>query len=192
MKKKLMIGGALAAMLVAGGIAIAQHAPGGPRGGAMMLKLADANGDGVVTKAEFTAALDQRFAKMDGNKDGKVTVEERQALGQQRIAERFGRIDADKNGQISKAEFTAAATQPHDDGHPPMGPMGGRRGGWMAGMGKDGPLTKTDFVARPLALFDRIDANHDGRLTAEEMQAARRMMGMGMHGDMPPHAQPRP
>jgi hypothetical protein len=47
--------------------------------GMMMGRMADANRDGAVTQAEFTAAARQRFERMDGNKDGQVTSEERQA-----------------------------------------------------------------------------------------------------------------
>ena len=40
---------------------------------------ADANNDGVVTKAEFQAKALERFAKADTNKDGTVTKSEREA-----------------------------------------------------------------------------------------------------------------
>ncbi|MCB2077600.1 MAG: EF-hand domain-containing protein [Novosphingobium sp.] len=48
-------------------------------GEGMMMKMADTNNDGSISKAEFTTAAMSRFAKMDGNSDGKVTQEERQA-----------------------------------------------------------------------------------------------------------------
>jgi Ca2+-binding EF-hand superfamily protein len=51
----------------------------GHHGGMMMGRMADANKDGAITKAEFTAAALQRFDQMDTNKDGQVTKEERQA-----------------------------------------------------------------------------------------------------------------
>ena len=48
--------------------------------------------DGAATRAEFTAAALARFDRMDANKDGQVTVEERRAaresMRQQRSAER--------------------------------------------------------------------------------------------------------
>lgn len=207
--KKLMISAALGAMLIAGGAAIAQpgaDGPGaghGPRGGfgggraAMLVKLADTNGDGVVTKAELTAALEQHFAKMDLNKDGKITAEERQALRQQRVDARFGQIDTDRNGQISKSEFESAATARRDpgdakkDGEGPGHRWGKRGGGFGGGWGKgpdadkDGTLTKAEFMARPLAMFDRADTNHDGKLTADEIQAALPRPGGRGHGRGP-------
>lgn len=51
----------------------------GHRGGMMMGPGADANKDGAITQAEFTAASLQRFDRLDANKDGQVTKEERQA-----------------------------------------------------------------------------------------------------------------
>ncbi|WP_095012475.1 EF-hand domain-containing protein [Tsuneonella mangrovi] len=45
----------------------------------MMLRRADTNGDGAITKAEFEAAALKHFDQMDANHDGTVTAAERQA-----------------------------------------------------------------------------------------------------------------
>ncbi|MFA7587124.1 MAG: EF-hand domain-containing protein [Novosphingobium sp.] len=47
--------------------------------GGMMHRMADTNGDGAISQAEFTTAALQRFDRADANKDGIVTVEERRA-----------------------------------------------------------------------------------------------------------------
>lgn len=53
---------------------------GGHHGGGMrMLEMADTNGDKAVSKAEFRAAAEVRFAKADTNSDGTVTADERKA-----------------------------------------------------------------------------------------------------------------
>lgn len=52
---------------------------GGGRGGFGGMKMADANGDKTITKAEFRAAAEARFAKADTNGDGTITAEERRA-----------------------------------------------------------------------------------------------------------------
>lgn len=52
---------------------------GGKRGGKRMMKLADANNDGAISRAEFDAAAKARFAKMDADKSGTITAEEREA-----------------------------------------------------------------------------------------------------------------
>lgn len=180
----------------------ARPGPGGPRGGGMLM-MADANKDGAVTKAELTAALEARFAKLDANRDGKLDQADRAILRQQRLDARFTALDTDKNGQISKAEF-AAGHQGRDgkpDGqHDGMGRHGGPDGrGWghrgPDGAGKDGPdkdgaITKAEFMARPLAMFDKADANKDGKVTAEEMKAARQTMRDGWRDRKGPPAPP--
>lgn len=167
----------------------------GPRGGGLMA-LVDANKDGAITKAELTAALEARFAKLDANHDGKLTKEDRDLLRTQRLDARFAALDTDRNGQISKAEFVAGAQARHDrqgaDGKP-GGPQGHRwggrhHGGMMGGPGrdadKDGVVTRAEFMARPLAMFDKADANHDGTVSADELKAAREAMRGGMRDHM--------
>ncbi|MDZ7587932.1 MAG: EF-hand domain-containing protein [Parasphingorhabdus sp.] len=50
----------------------------GGRGMAMM-KRADTNGDGAISKDEFRTAALARFDKMDSNRDGTISPQERQA-----------------------------------------------------------------------------------------------------------------
>lgn len=51
----------------------------GPRGGSRMFDFADANKDGSVTFAEFIAPAVDRVARLDTNKDGKVSRDEADA-----------------------------------------------------------------------------------------------------------------
>ena len=64
-----------------GGPGMGGHRMGGQMGGGsgMMLRMADANKDGAVTRDEATAAALKHFDQMDSNKDGQVTQAERQA-----------------------------------------------------------------------------------------------------------------
>jgi len=61
------------------------HRMGGGHGwkhrghGEGMMKMADTNGDGAISKSEFMAAAMKRFDTMDANHDGQVTKAERQA-----------------------------------------------------------------------------------------------------------------
>ena len=201
----LFVGG-----LAATHIAFAQPGPaGGPGARGGILAMADADKDGKVSKAELTAALDARFAKMDVDRDGQITQKDRDALRQQRLDARFAAMDTDRNGQISKAEFTAAHQARADKRAKAGGPDGrrwgkgfgrGPGGGMMRGLGgpggqggmrdgdRDGMLTKAEFMARPMAMFDRADANKDGVVTADEMKAARPAMrgGRGNRAGSPP------
>ena len=54
----------------------------GGGGAGMMLKMADTNNDGAVTRDEASAAALKHFDAMDANKDGQVTKVERQAAMQ--------------------------------------------------------------------------------------------------------------
>jgi len=49
------------------------------RGGFRTMRMADADKDGAITKAEFETSALQRFDRMDGNHDGTVTPDEAKA-----------------------------------------------------------------------------------------------------------------
>lgn len=185
----------------------------GPRGG--MMAQADTNKDGKISKAEMTAALDARFAKMDVDGDGQLTQKDRDLKRQQRMDERFAALDTDKNGEVSKAEYDAgrqARAEKRAEGRAEAGkPEGrGRDRGWdgghhrgpgrdmmRGGMGlgdanKDGAVTKAEFTAGALAMFDKADTNKDGFVTADEMKAARPQMRGPMGGRGPAQDGPPP
>lgn len=75
----------------------------------------DANGDGVVSRAENQAAAERGFARMDADQDGAIGPEE-----QARIARMMGGrnilapADLDKDGKVSKAEFVKASAYRFD------------------------------------------------------------------------------
>ena len=56
-----------------------RHGGWGRMGGRGMMQNLDANGDGAITKAEFTAHAMTRFAAADADNDGTVTAAERKA-----------------------------------------------------------------------------------------------------------------
>jgi hypothetical protein len=51
-------------------------------------------------------------------------------------------------------------------------------------------MTRANALDRAAKRFDRLDANHDGKLDAAELAAARPMRGPRGGGDMPPPAPP--
>ncbi|RYY44166.1 MAG: ca2+ sensor protein [Sphingomonadales bacterium] len=163
--KKTMIAALVAATLLTGGaVAAVQNdlqAQDAPKHRWMhdRLSMADADKDGVVTRAETIAAVDARFAKLDANKDGKITTEERQAA---RAA--MGREGRDKRG--------------------PGGP-GMKRGPDANG---DGIVTLDEQRAQALKRFDFVDRDGDGRADQAERALVREMLmemggpGRGHHG----------
>lgn len=176
-----------AAALAMGGIAYAQMS--GDKAGY------DANGDGIIARAEAQAAAKAMFAKFDANKDGKLDQSDREAHHQEMRGKMFEMLDTNKNGSISKQEFVAGHERMRGHGGPGMD---GRRGGHDGpGMGKhhgrhggghammmlkqadadnDGAVSQAEFLAAANKRFDMADANKDGNVTKEEREAAREKM----------------
>jgi len=189
--KQFLIGLSLAA-LAAGGVAYAQQG---------MHPMADADSDGVVTRAEAQAHAAKAFAFMDANNDGKIDQADRDAMHAKHMTMMFDAMDADKNGQISRDEFNAAHAPGKGPGmgmpgmghrggmkhegmgghgmHGGMGKMGMRHGGRMMAMAdadKNGSVSQAEFTSAALARFDTADANKDGKVTGDERRAAHEKM----------------
>jgi hypothetical protein len=170
-------------------VAIAQPPGRGPGAAGFALLQHDANGDGRLTRAEFDAAQRARFDGVDANKDGSATPAEFKAsrkaqAGAMRAAsmiERFDELDTDRNGQLSRTEFSTRPVLNGREGH--QRHEGGHRGG-RDGPGPNGPgpakraganadvtLTLGEFTARGAEVFTKADANKDGVVTVTEMQS---------------------
>ena len=74
-------------------------APGGAK--------ADADGNGVLTRAEVQTNATAMFAKMDANGDGKLDRADRAAKRTEMQAEAFERFDANKDDQVTADERQA-------------------------------------------------------------------------------------
>jgi len=167
------------ALLATAGAALEQ--PGiGPRG--------ERGAD--LTRQQAVERADRLFARLDLDNDGRATAEEARQAAQQRRAERAGRmferLDANRDGSVSRAEFDQAraqrAEQRAERGRrgPRMGMRGLRHGGpgMRAGrmFGEQGFVTREQMRERALARFDRLDADRDGTVTADERRQAREQM----------------
>jgi hypothetical protein len=161
--KKFVLAAALGATALSG-TAVAQTSapapadrPMPPRGGPMMMS--DIDRDGIVTRDEAAAAADRRFAEMDTNHDGKISGDERRAMREHRREMRDERREA--------------------DGRPPRPPRDDDRG---PRRGPQREMTQKEFRDRALAMFDRVDTNHDGRIDQQERDAARLLRRARMAG----------
>lgn len=147
-----------------GGLAAAQTVPDAApppvRAGGMMARV-DANGDGVITRDEYLAGVDQRFDRLDLNHDGVLTPDEQPVRGH------------GWRGDAAPPPPAADGSSP-----PPPSPEAARR-----------PMTRDEFRAGALRRFDRMDANHDGRIDQAELAALPRP---GATRDGVPRNLPRP
>lgn len=126
-----------------------RRGPGGPdghRGG---------RGDGM-----------HRLAGADVNNDGNITREEFLA----RPLQEFARLDANSDGVISASE---RPQRPEGADGEQRGRRGERGDRLNPDANNDGQISRAEFATMGAGMFDRLDANHDGRVTQEEAQAAR-------------------
>ncbi len=114
-----------------------------------MLRHADANGDGVITREEATARRMQRFNRFDLDKDGSVTEQEAiEALVRRfrgRVQRRIRSFDANGDGRVTREEFNAPVLErfswrdSNGDGKLTRDEMPGMTGGWRGpGRGSHG------------------------------------------------------
>lgn len=81
------------------------------------LQALDTDHDGRVSRAEFLAAADARFAAADSNHDGRLGPQELldapdRAARRERLAARLvARLDSDHDGRVSREEYLAAARE---------------------------------------------------------------------------------
>lgn len=81
----------------------------------MLLRGADTNDDGVISRSEFLKGAERRFARQDNNGDGAIDATDRGARQKERrdyrikrFIHRFG-IAADKAGHVTRKQFEDAA-----------------------------------------------------------------------------------
>jgi Ca2+-binding EF-hand superfamily protein len=124
---------------------------------------------GVLAAAPLVVAAQQgRFAAADADRNGVLSrAEVERSLP--RLAPRFDRLDRNRDGNLSPDELRARTG---------AGGGGAGEGGFAehfrrADADGDGALTRAEAeqaLPRLGAKFDRIDADHDARLTPDELR----------------------
>ncbi len=133
--------------------------------------------DREARRAEWQAKAEARFAEADKDRDGRLDRVEAQAFGE-RFNNHFDRIDANADGEIDKQEIAQARQHARKGRHGMRAGMAYQRG-LFKGMDDDGDgaISRAelgDKVPRWSENFATIDANSDGKLSREELHAARR------------------
>jgi Ca2+-binding EF-hand superfamily protein len=181
--------------------------------------------DKTMTRDDAANHVRDLFARLDTNRDGYLTREEvdsardkmmgmhgdmakRMAEGGAHQPDRgamFDKLDTDRNGSISRQEYMAAKPQvreqrvivmrdgaaagvpgtPATPGAPGMkmrmhamgaGMHFGGRLFDVADANHDGRVSLAEAQAAALAHFDRADINHDGKITPDERRQAHQMI----------------
>jgi hypothetical protein len=150
----------------------------------------DADGDGVVTREEFSAPLGDAFDRLDADHDGRLSTQElaaRRGGPGDRVILRDGpggpgvhvfttRLDGPGGPGGDHEVFTIRRGGP-EGGPPPGGPGPSRvfvrRFGGPDGPGEmdrdgDGKVSQAEFLAPLIEAFGRMDADGDGFLDEGE------------------------
>jgi Ca2+-binding EF-hand superfamily protein len=122
-------------------------------------------------QAQRQQRADAAFNENDSNHDGKLSQSEWQSARMRESAEKFRKLDGNRDGNLSREELQAAHEK-HQGGR------GGAMREKLRGLDTDGDqqLSRAEIgeqLPRLAQDFDRIDANRDGKLSREEMHAAR-------------------
>ena len=157
-----------------------------PERAADKLLQADADGDGALTKEELeqarpgrgfggpggAARFDEVFAGLDKNADGVLTQDE----VPEKLADRIAAADADGDGQVTKEELQAVRPGrggPGGSGGPPPIDQVFER----SDANGDGKLTQDELPPQVAERIMKADADGDGAVTKEELEQARQAMG---------------
>ena len=109
---------------------------------------------------------EERWKKLDQDNDGKISRAE-----WQRNEQAFDRVDADKDGFLTKEELRSAAREFR-------GKL--RKGLQEMDADADGNISRSEWKGKE-EMFNRLDANNDGVLTRDELRGSRKRRGTGSH-----------
>lgn len=165
------------------------HGPRHEMGGPMMkdrtfiylLKNADADKDGKVTKAELTAFEEKKFAEIDADKDGSLTPGEfrtyRKAAMEafRKDHPRAEREEAKADGDKKPSEERAEGKEGKRHHARADGPGRHGKGGGamrlirMADTDENGQVSKAEATAASEKFFAFMDTNKDGAISIDDL-----------------------
>ncbi len=200
--RKIALSAVAAALLVSTAATASFAAPGKGHGDRMpvrqeaafvhLLKVADTNKDGKISKEEFAARQDAMFIEIDADKDAAITPKEmreyrkakmeafraanprpeREDAEAQQINGPDGNGPKDKGPEGKRAEKHAEREHGGRFGHQGWGKHG--KGGGLgmirfADTDENGQVSKAEFTAVGEKMFERLDRNKDGVISIDDM-----------------------
>ena len=192
---KLFSAAALATVLAAPALLVAQSVPGLGERMQEHFTAVDSDGDGLLSLDEFLAAREERVEALDADADGFLSTDELSSFEGPHgrtppagvIERRMEQADTDGDGVLSFDEVESAhalrfeAADADDDGYLSLDEAGDARPGRRnrgdrserrerlqeLDADSDGSLSREEAEAGDLD-FDRMDRNEDGRLDADD------------------------
>lgn len=168
-KMERVIFSALAALAVLASPASAQSKPAS----AKAVPTVPAKNKGI-SREDYLKNADQEFKNIDSNGDGLVDDAEIEAAGQSVVQARliaqnkalFERLDTDRNGMLSPAEFAVLAGRKMKiDARPMLKKFD---------TNNDGRISALEFKTGKVTKFNELDLDHNGTLSPDEIQASRK------------------
>jgi Ca2+-binding EF-hand superfamily protein len=133
--------------------------------------------DNEARKLQMRERADAHFSESDRNRDGKLSFAEWQEARNKTLAEQFRKLDGNNDGALTQDEMRQAREQRHQMRGGRRGEAGAMREKLRAlDVDQDQALSRAeigDSMPKLSENFDTIDSNRDGKLTREEMRAAR-------------------
>jgi hypothetical protein len=123
-----------------------------------------------IPRSLFIATMDSEFKERDADKNGVVTKKEVESFqrtlftraNQERLTALFRRLDADKSGQLSQAEFASLNL--------PTPPVNAGVLLSQVDLNRDGQVTLVEYRTGKLRNFDSMDVDKDGIVSVAEMK----------------------
>ena len=133
-----------------------------------------------------------KFAEMDTNGDGAVSLDELTANATAKVQRMFDKMDANGDGQVTEEELTSRKGKGKKGkyggkhggkyGGKHGGKYGGKHGGKYGGImsfdsldaNDDGTVALDELTAYAQEIFTKMDANGDGQVTKDEIKSAKR------------------
>lgn len=129
-----------------------------------------------ISRTDYIKVVDSRFAAMDTNHDGFLSHDEVVAQQPKDVAatkaalvkkwtDEFNRLDTNKDGKLSLQEYLASVPEVRSNETPEHTIS-------RYDTNHDGKISAAEFRDPEIAKFNKVDANHDGIVTPQELQAA--------------------
>lgn len=136
--------------------------------------------DSQARRQQMREKAEARFTESDRNRDGKLSFAEWQDARSKQLSEQFRKLDGNNDGTLSQDELRQGHRQRRQMRGAHRQQAEARRARLRAlDVNKDQALTRAEIGDRMPKLsenFESIDSNRDGKLTREEIRAARATM----------------